>query len=200
MRKIERHERNLRLYGEKHCPRQVEVRGLSELATEFFREMKEGSFSAVGLRTDWLPGQAPKGDLGKLPFFHALRSWRECMEVYWTEIRQYPAPLTVLVCESIPPEHTRANFVAQRLDDEHMLVELDSGGQAQRDMDSGAVRTFGVGPSSYVFPFDTKRPIRCYNPEDVWRWQLDRVYRFLFTNHENELTGTLASDGRLLFW
>ena len=203
MRKIERHERNVRLYGEQHCPRQVETRTSSGLVTAFFREMERAPFGAVGLRTDWIPGGAPTGaELGKLPFFHSLRSWNDAFRAYWLTIREFPAPLTVLVCESIPSEHTKANFNAVRVDSQHMLVEMDYGGQAERSMgkDPSKLREFGVGPDSFVFPFGGTKPLRCYHPEEVWRFQMDRVYRFLFTHHEHMLTGTLVSDGRLLFW
>ena len=196
MRKIAHHLRNVESFGAEHCPRQFEA--LDYFAYEELCDEELDRCGSLGIRTDWAPGKKPRGSaLGLLPFFPYQDNRPDLKKIWWNYI--HPRGLAALVCENIPVETVRCNFVTQPIDDQTILVEFSTAPVTQREMydDGSLLRHFCLGPDSYAIWND--RPVRCFRPRDARIYRFDRVYEFAMMAPRT-LTGTVTKNNRLLFW
>lgn len=197
MRKIERHLRNLALFGQEHCPRQVEVRDWRIFRREVLRELY--ATGGVGIRTDWYPGEIPPGDW-HLPFLHhartlaAVEGWAASNEV----IDRY----TALVCESIPVEDEDFSAAGWRLpnDPDTVLVEWARCGSHRELCRAADRRMICVGPASFVVLWPGGEPVRCVNPIFCRDLKLDIIADMALRSPEGLVEVTVTRSGRVLVW
>ena len=205
MRKIERHHLNLERFGPQHCPRQAELATFETkgdlLLLRLLIQDELDRAGRVGLRTDWPVGKEPTGgELGLLPFRTNMMNQEE-VSAFFREERVLDRRLAVLVCEAIPMEALRFNFVSEQLDHETVYIEYSSHPVPQRNMYEAPelLRELCVGPDSYALVHGV-RWVRCYRPSQVYRWRMNEIYDWTLLDREKTLTGTITRDGRLLFW
>lgn len=139
----------------------------------------------------------------KLPFL--LHGSREEARKIW---EQYGPKLYYLVSLNLP--RVKLHGVAYLVDDEHVYVEVNDKETAisQRAMyeHSGNLRSFGIGPSSYIiYPPGGKNhpsglPYRCYHPEEVAILSLDTLYRQIVISKVDETTFSVTPERQVVVW
>lgn len=183
-------------FGASYCPRQVEATSREAFMQLCVAELQRAG--RVGIRTDWSSGCAPSVDMGHLPFRANLRTVGDALSMWDAEIE--PRCLTALICETIPVEDTRCNFVAEGIDDETVFIEFSTAKTTQRAMydDAACVRRLAIGLRGWTIVHD--QVVRCFHPEDARFYRFDIVRDFTLTDPVRALTGTVTTQGRLLFW
>lgn len=152
--------------------------------------------SRPSIRTDWVAG-ATQGF--NLPFVHliddeaALERGREVWNKYGTA-------LVYIVVDAVQP--VICNGVAERLDDEHIFVEINDKepDSTQRHMYKHPenLRQFTIGPSSGYIMEGILRP--CYKPEWCGVYSLDRIYAAMYQGGAQELTFSIRANRGVVIW
>jgi hypothetical protein len=170
-----------------------------EAAIGFF----EKSSKTWGMRTDLVDCWSHCMAGHKLPFL--LHGTRKEAKKIWC---QYGSSLYYLVSLNLPL--VKLHGVAYLVDDEHIYVEINDKEEtiSQRMMyeHPGNLRSFGIGPSSYIFypPATEKHPsgalYRCYHPEEVMILSLDLLYRQIVAAKVEETTFSVTPQRQVVVW
>jgi len=198
MRKIEVHKRNIELFGEDHVNSQKEF-----FAWEYESVEKEANrlldrYGILGLRFDLLPGREEDNYL--LPYLPNVTDLEVVKEAFFENVIM-KEELTIIVCEHIRPSTQLLNFVAEKVDDEHIFIEYSTAPVAQRHMydDPSLLHHLAIGPNNIVF-WQGYCQVRSFRPEYTWKLGLDKVYKLFFMSGVSEMIGTVLNTKRVIVW
>jgi hypothetical protein len=208
VRKIERHLRNVELFGQDLCPRQVEASSRAEYLDLVSAELDRAG--RVGLRSDWAPGTSlsdiDRKNMGRLPFLHDLQTaGPHPPEIVWFWDECARLGLWPLVCETFPNGWRRCNLVAHAVDEDTVLVEWSEQQSSQRDMDRRALSFAFLGPANYAVDPHGGSHGRCYRPRRWNHLRFPLIYDLCFLDRGADLTATVLGDtspvpGRVIIW
>lgn len=196
MRKIDVHKKNIELFGYEHVNKQTEF--FSEDYKEAYICVKDllKNYGIFGLRFDRRPDDRRPNI--HLPYYGGLTSTRTFV-YYWVK-HVIKDGFSVLICEHVKPKTQLLNYVAQKIDDEHIMVEYSYDPVPQRhmyDKPENLKIMFLGSHNCIVFDGYIKR---CFNPEYTYKLGFDVVYSMLCSVNLKEITGTVFKDGRVIVW